>query len=966
MHENAINITNLKPGYFYVIRLLAANASNFQAVSDLIRVRTSDDRRGSADSTDDTTVQPERNPVVVPYKTTTDSQSHNGTTQIATREHSGSISHPKRHNLLRRPSPVILNDTTTPPSELSAEPVESIPDLANKLENIRREIEELERQDEDDEKQFDHGQTSLVERREQLRQQLKERDDESNDLKRNVTSLERQTTAGQTRRSKQEKLLSQRRTEREKFRAETSRWEKEAIELHNEAERLAAEKEGLLEFTRDQLQTVRQDQEADLQSLRALEERLADTRKDIKDLEEEQERLEGDPSDAVLLERQNKIRQEELEWNSRMAALQDRYNSALALSGQAQYQLAQLQHRLDFQSSLRNNQSNHFSPALVDPPLVTLSEASGPSTIAGSRNSFVQDHHRMPSLPRSSAPGPLTFQSPSPFFNSANPISAPARSPLEEGMTEAEAEMLTGGALASPTAGALLPAGLLGDDSEDTQADVGTSDIPYLPGLGEDPGPQSPEAFEDTRGDVISPLLPDSHSPSAISSPHGSIQNFHQYKLSDSRMDSDRRSIRSTSSSTRAGPSRRIADYLGIPRNRAISNEGLPLGSLKQHESQSLPHSEVNAGELSGRTVSTKRGGFSGGLFAAFNKMGSTSNKVLEEPEDVSTSSTPAPARNAPFGLFGPKGNNIWATARTTASRPASTYSNYSMENALPRPSGDFQPFGWPASEALEQPAAARHASISYPWASLPSRRQSIAPKLDESSNSLSYFGAEEPPIVEASTVQAPIGTRPSKFRREAPPKQLNPAARDFRSLLSRDKNRDKSKKMEASLPVSEDEQPSTSPLGDTSFSSEPRKSKEARTSSAAESTDEVTEEVFGSPAKFTEGAKESFMRKMTRKGSSSKFSLSSSLKEKGGSLFSRKDRVSSEDVEDDEPGPAPSRSLESSGSGSQATSDKKGLLSSFRRRKKGNDTPSISEASMASETGDEGDERPSVDFSEG
>lgn len=957
-HGNAVSIINLQPGHFYTIRIIAINASNFQASSEAIRVRTNDlSITSREDSQNVSDAKRTATPSIVSYKAFIEAQTASTAAPVMTREHSGSVSQSKRGSTVRHHSSANHGDPTAPPSESGAghgETANALTDLTTKLESIRRDIDDLEKQDEEEERDFQNNQVALTERREALRQQLKGRDDESNDLKKNVTSLERQNTTVQNKRVKHERLLNQKLNERSKLQDEVKRWKREAAELHQEAADMATQKAEFLTSAQDQFQSIAQEQEEDMQAMKILEEKIRETGTRVKDLEEEKRGLEEHPVEAGLSERQRKTAQEETDWIERLQLLQTRYQNAWSACSQAQQLYHQTQQRLDYLNARHSMQANAVPSQYPTESQSGSNDASSSQTNGGSRNSFVgAEPGRPQSLSSRGLPSAgAVFQTPSPFFSTANLL--PPSTNIHQGISEAEVEILTGGALMSPTAGALLPAGLLGDDVEDVvETDIPTLEAPYLPGLGTAPEPDNFELLDDVKQTLISPLSIESQSPSRLSSPQGSISNFHSARLSEGRIDSDRVSVRSTSSSTRVGQ-RRFADVFA--RSRATSNEGLPLGSLKRYQSRSMPRQDEDVSS-GARSSSGLRAGSSGGLFGsvsqAFGRMGGPSGKVVEETEIPAPG--PSAGRGGSLGLFT---SRVSPWARNSSPRPASTYSTYSMENALPPPSTDSQPFGWSANDNPSQHPSTRTPSISSPWQALSSRRPSIQ---HESTTSLVPniseldIDSQELPEAEKSPPQAPIGTKPLKTKHTSPHKQLNPAARDFRSMMSRDKKGDKSRKADKTAGADEEYNITV----DTPSPSESRKSKENRFSSAAESFEEpFDDQIMDSPVKSNE--KESFVRKLTRKGSSTRFVGFPS------GLFSRKVGQSTEELDEDGSGSNLGRSLESVASGQHSPGDKRRLLSSFKRRgKKGTETPSISEASIASETGDEIDERASVDVEE-
>lgn len=865
--ETAFTITDLNPGLRYIIRVVATNASNYSAVSDTIRICT--ESAGQTESSRD--VNTGAQPSIIPCKGFGELSAANPVPPVIHREHSGSFS--KRGNTIRRNSPATSFEPQA--SETQVHSPDSVYELTAKLESTRKELEDMDRQEEEEEREFHAAQREWFEKRESLRQQLKKRDDESSELRRTVTTLEREFTAAQSKKSKQEKVLNQLKAERDRVTEDTERWEREVPSFVDDAKRYIEQKAQNEEDAQEKIQVIRQEGEQDQTAMKAIEEQIRVTGIRLKELEEEKAALEELPEDDGLLERQRRAGQEDMEWNQKLSELQHRWHEAWSAMNQAQHVCNMAQQRLEFLSARHNSQLpptyEQSNPSNVTEMTRTDSQqqAGYQSSPAPSSNGLPEPRLRHPSLQlrkqSNNSPAAIAL---TPFFNTASMLQIPIRSsPSEDGMSDNEVGFLTGGALSSPSAGALLPSDLLGDESEEPVETtlLPAPATPYLPGLGAFPEePNSPENAMDDRPDMASPLSFDDRSPSLMSSAKNSISNFHQQKLSNGGgFDSDRRSIRSVSSSTRAPP--RTGFRFGFQRARASSSgeNGFPFGSLSNNQSRSLSHAEEEPTEPSpsngGLNVLKRRGGSSGGLFGS-----------IWGKKDVGEA-------------------GVWP--RASGSRPVSTYST---DNILPRPSADvLPPFGWNDSVAAGN--TSRVDSIAgYPWSSIPSRRTSVnhEASLSVPSNlqELEMDSSEIRDDDDIPNTMAPIGTKPSKMvvnsLIDSSPARLNPNARDFRSLLNftgGSEKKDKGKK-KAIITTTDDESDSH----DHTFAT-PERVKENRLSLPREHGELTAGEesaTDGSPAKSIDTpsstGRESFMRKMTRKGSSSKFGLP-------GSLFSRK-----------------------------------------------------------------------------
>jgi len=239
----------------------------------------------------------------------------------------------------------------------------------------------------------------------------------------------------------------------------------------------------------------------------------------------------------------------------------------------------------------------------------------------------------------------------------------------------------------------------------------------------------------------------------------------------------------------------------------------------------------------------------------------------------------PAPARDGTrrrrgFNMFGSNVDDH-PERDPTSPRPASIASS-----EFPRPSAESAPFGWPAMEtglAKNSPLAANWSlNVTQPWSRNPSRRPSI--QHGGSSGALSTgLATEEDEFLPIENLSPPpvgvIGTRPSSSHKPVTPK-LNPAAPTFKAMFIRTSKADKGKG-KAQDTDSADE--AASKPSDDYSPAPPRKSRDTysiRTddSSMADSHESLDQTVSNTPSEV----KENSFQKLLRKGSSSKFSLSS------------------------------------------------------------------------------------------
>lgn len=567
--------------------------------------------------------------------------------------------------------------------------------------------------------------------------------------------------------------------------------------------------------------------------------------------------------------------------------------------------------------------------------------------------------------------GSPTFPSSSAFFNINNgmTISAPSD---ELTRVRSEMETVTGNPPMSPRADSLLPSDLLGDEEP--------LDLPRHSANFPGGAPQFDSGLQGSPSTVSSGSRP----ASAFVSPHGSLNNLQEGERSSGA--GDAAPDRGQSSDGVQSASKRLSGLFGFHRQRGKTlADGPPLlGTLKPGQSQSFPRNL----EQDLDPIGTRRrrlsytGNWANPMTTLFprnttanittdSSSDRTSNRKVAfqsffssgKPSRMNKSSLDTPDQGNGYNQFSPRHDpidpSILGTVRrgSLSPRPSSTYS---FENHLPRPSTEAQPFGWPAPDK----AGHRGTPLGFDWSSPTawSRSQSRRPSCQVGSSGHLPIGL---PSTESDyfptsydvqrPMQAPIGTRPPSSHRPVTPK-LNPAAPSFKTIFSKksDKDKDKGKNEEADHHSNNQEHDLSA-----SESSPPlsRHSKDSKTVSAleAESHESLERVPSGTPSESVH-PKESFIQKITRKSSSSKFNLS--WKERAG-LFSKKGETSSQGDIDESNGNELQlgKSFESVVSSNTSAGDKSTRSSlgfGFMRKSRKADKTTSESSERASETGDE------------
>ncbi|KAH7394403.1 hypothetical protein BKA66DRAFT_523608 [Pyrenochaeta sp. MPI-SDFR-AT-0127] len=1040
--ETSITIENLQPDHHYTVRIVTLNSSNFQAPSVPIRLRTlpadSDQYYSSTplkdiqSATDDADFTP--TPIIRPNKSLADVVTPY-VAPIMTREHSNSTSRRMRPDVGRRNSPASQTLDQARSAQEAVEGTDSIRQLTEKLAGLRRELDDMEKQIQDEDQDFLTQKAILVEKRDEKKAALKEKEDASRDLRKEVANLERQNAAAQTRRAQQEKVLRQKEAERKKLKDDVAKWTREAVELREAAERIKQEQ---IEYENDsekRIQTVKDKYAEEIQTNKSLEETIRDKGIQIKALEEERQQLEagqegGEAPDGT----DNAEREEDNRWRMTLGLLQQQYAQAWTLYTEAERASHEFSNRLQFMQQRRMSQPQLFSgpPVPEMGPVRRNSQRARPLSmreglLSAATGGFVHTSSApFNSIPTTSSP---SFASVTPYFNPVNGMALPPRTHSFT-FSQADMESLTGGAPMSPTAGALLPAGLFGDDLGLTDAEDDDDLGPPRPSS-LDPSPNLRNVLPglgaigtlDRIQDPSSPVSPQSRSPSAFASPRESAGELQFYPSNDNNnIDSDKRSIRSTSSSFMTNPqASRFGGLFGLNRARGktFSDEGPTLGSLKPSQSQSLPRQEHGLDAVGN---ARRRGSHSeGAWYDSFIRTKTQPVESSSSPQHVAT-------RKRPFNMFGTKGDP-WLTSvlgleRPRSPRQGSTKSGEGM--VLPRPSTESQTrFGWSvdAFGARSSPLGVDWSinnTNTTSWSRMPSRRPSIqhGSTVNLISEELMHDDRLDFPSTTRSPTQAPIGTRPQSSASHmpgqpstsslppippTPPKQLNPAAAAFTMFqLGKKTEEDKEEKAKRAAEKAAEKEAKKAEKAEKKEEKEKRAKAERAEKAARKEKDKHTASEAGdfrdatsphydsrmsrdtpsistadvseaSPRESLERSishtasentgsigKESFMQKLTRKGSTNQFLTFS----KKNALLSKSksSEVPNTPDEADEAGGflGIGRSAESVGNSPNigTPKDKNSLLSwgSIKRIGKKDKAPSLHESVTSEATGDEDD----------
>lgn len=254
--DDTIHVTGLKPGHYYNIRVITTNAAEFSTFGPLIRLRTLpaqptgiesctalDDRLGNDPLEENVPATIRAAPSH--FDNTLPSTPH----QAILQEFSGNQNNARRATSGPRgtfwtcgagnsPNPVLNSGRK---DDIEVEGV--IKQLTEKLEISRREQQDVDKQISEEENESKRVLAEIAKERDGLKQILKEKEEISSELRKQGNYLDKLNRTAQSRKAAKEKILQQKKAERQKMEDDIARWNKEISEIGSETQEMMNEKE---------------------------------------------------------------------------------------------------------------------------------------------------------------------------------------------------------------------------------------------------------------------------------------------------------------------------------------------------------------------------------------------------------------------------------------------------------------------------------------------------------------------------------------------------------------------------------------------------------------------------------------------------------------------------------------------------------------------------------------------------
>lgn len=253
--DDTIHVTGLKPGHYYNIRVITTNAAEFSTFGPLIRLRTSPAQPAGIDSGTTFDERPGNDPLEenVPatiraapshFDNTLPSTPH----QAILQEFSGNQNNARRASSGPRSTFWTYGAGNSPNSvpnsgrkdDIEIEGV--IKQLTEKLEISRREQQDVDKQISEEENESKRVIAAIAKERDGLKQILKEKEETSSELRKQGNHLDKLNRTAQSRKAAKEKILQQKKAERQKMEDDIVRWNREISEISSDTQEMMNEK----------------------------------------------------------------------------------------------------------------------------------------------------------------------------------------------------------------------------------------------------------------------------------------------------------------------------------------------------------------------------------------------------------------------------------------------------------------------------------------------------------------------------------------------------------------------------------------------------------------------------------------------------------------------------------------------------------------------------------------------------
>lgn len=251
------------------------------------------------------------------------------------REHSGSQSHHHNKRLMseRRSLPATNNvkyvaeqSSGVGGADEQDESEETIKQLTERLDSLRHDYEDTEKQVDEEEEEFEISRNAMIKERDGLKQGLREKEEASFELKKQVRELDKLNRSTQSKKAAKEKILHQKFAERQRMKDDIIRWDDEIVEMRKDTEEMEAEKIAVIDEKDQKVTDIRRAIQQCQASIKSMEEDIRVKGIQIKSMERNRKRSDGDQGDIDRgMERVEK--DQDQAWEGKLLALQGKYTN---------------------------------------------------------------------------------------------------------------------------------------------------------------------------------------------------------------------------------------------------------------------------------------------------------------------------------------------------------------------------------------------------------------------------------------------------------------------------------------------------------------------------------------------------------------------------------------------------------------------------------------------------------------
>lgn len=283
--------------------------------SEITRVRQ-DDSTGEDENSEPASIRP------IPSQSfsTSHAPPHQAAKEVSIAQHGN-----RRTVLGRRASPVT---SITEPSSVLSSPAASVNEddsdgsiqrLTEQLDRLRREQYETDKQVDDEDREHLTTIAELSKDRDRLKQILKEKEDSVVELKKHTGHLEKTNRSAQSKKATKERILQQKKADRQKITDDIDHWDRDTSSMHQESERMALEKEQITVAKDEHVVEVRTQISIDQGEIRSLEDDIRTKGIQIKLMEKNREGSDSHDDDQDSSHNETN---EDKAWDLRVHAIQ--------------------------------------------------------------------------------------------------------------------------------------------------------------------------------------------------------------------------------------------------------------------------------------------------------------------------------------------------------------------------------------------------------------------------------------------------------------------------------------------------------------------------------------------------------------------------------------------------------------------------------------------------------------------